>query len=134
MSYSGLHNFFCLTPTCYLLIPSLIEGEVSEQEITPFSLPTCYGGLGINNCVKSASSAFQSSQEGSVLFIDAIVNHGRVCLADYLAHLNAVHIRVTRDCGDQSCLLLSSLSSGFPFLTTLLMLFSRLLIFVLLAG
>ena len=43
---------------------------------------------------------------------------GRVCLADYLAHLNAVHIRVTRDCGDQSCLLLSSLLSGFPFLTT----------------
>ena len=84
--------------------------------------------------MKSASSAFQSSQEGSVSFIDAIVNHGRVCLADYLAHLNAVHIRVTRDCGDQSCLLLSSLSSGFPFLTTLLMLFSRLLIFVLLVG
>ena len=65
--------------------------------------------------MKSASSAFQSSQESSVLLIDAIVNHGRVCLADHLAHLDALQ---TRDREDQSRLLLSSLLSGLPSLTT----------------
>ena len=60
------------------------------QEITHFSLPTCYGGLGTNNCGKAPSSAFQFSWDGSVLLTDAIVNHGRVCLADYFAHLDAV--------------------------------------------
>ena len=68
--------------------------------------------------MKSASSAFQSSQEDSVLLIDAIVNHGTLCLADHLSHLDVVYIRVTRDHGDQSCLLLSSSLYGFPFLTT----------------
>ena len=101
-----------------IFYPSLFGGAVSEQEITLFSLPTHYGGLGINNCVKSASSAFQSSQEYSVLLIDAIVNHEKVCLADHLSHLDAVYILMTRDCGDQSRLLLFSLLSGFPFLTT----------------
>ena len=63
-----------------------------------FSVP--YNGLGINNCMKSASSTFQSSRNGSVLLIDAIVNHGRVCSVGHLAHLDVVHICVTRDHGD----------------------------------
>ena len=83
-----------------------------------FSSYTCYGGLGINNCVKYASSAFQSSQEDSVLLIDTIINHGRVYLVDHLVHVDAVHIHVTRDHQDQSRLLLSSLLSGLPSLTT----------------
>ena len=68
--------------------------------------------------MKSGSSAFQSFQKGSVLSIDGIVNYGRVCLTDYLSHMDAVYICVTSDCGDQSRLMLISLLSGFPFLTT----------------
>ena len=49
--------------------------------------------------MKSASSAFQSSREDSVLLIDAIVNHWRLCLADHLSHLDAVYIHVTERVG-----------------------------------
>ena len=52
--------------------PLTFGGAVSEKEIALFSLPTCFGGLGINNCVESASLTFQSSREGSALFVDAI--------------------------------------------------------------
>ena len=45
-----------------IFYPSLFEDVVSEQEISLFPLPTHFGGLGINNCMESASSAFQSSQ------------------------------------------------------------------------
>ena len=65
-----------------------------------------------------ASSAFQSSQVDSVLLIDTIVNHGRVYLVDHLVHVDTVHIHVTRDHEDQSCLLLSSSLGGLPSLTT----------------
>jgi len=58
-------------------------GAVSEQEIAFFSLPTRFGGLGIANCVDSASLAFQSLWEGSSLLVSAIINHGVVSSADH---------------------------------------------------
>ena len=105
-SWNGIisNELLCIVELCLplsnmLLILSFFGGAVSEQKITLFSLSTCYGGLGINNCVKSASSAFQSSREDSVLLIDAIVNNGRLCLADHLSHLDAVYICVTKKVG-----------------------------------
>ena len=47
-----------------IFYPSLFGGTVSENEIALFSLPTCFGGLGITNCVESASLAFRSSPGG----------------------------------------------------------------------
>ena len=90
-----------------------------EMEIALFSLPTCFGGLGINNCVESASLVFQSSQEGSVLLVDAVIHHEEIHLTNHLAHLDAVHSGVTKDCEDQFRLLLSSMLPGLPSLTSL---------------
>ena len=59
-----------------IFYPSLFGGAVSEKEIALFPLPTRFGGLGINNCVESASLAFRSSREGSALLVDAIIHHG----------------------------------------------------------
>ena len=101
-----------------IFYPALFGGAVSEQEIALFSLPTRFGGLGIANCVDSASLAFQSSQEGSSLLVTAIVNREVVCLADHLAHLVVVHSRVTASRDDQCRLLLSSLLSSMLSVTT----------------
>ena len=94
-----------------IFYPSLFGSAVSEKEIALFSLPTRFGGLGINNCVESASLAFQSFREGSALLVDPITHHEEVHLTDHLAHLDAVHSGVTKDRGDQFRLLLSSLPS-----------------------
>ena len=91
---------------------------MSENEIALFSLPTRFGGLGITNCVESASLAFRSSREGSALLVDAIIHHEEVRLTDHLAHLDAVHSGVTKDREDQFRLLLSSLLPGLPSLTS----------------
>ena len=91
---------------------------MSEKEIALFSLPTRFGGLGINNCVESASLAFQSSREGSALLVDAIIHHEEVHLTDHLTHLDAVHSGVIKDREDQFWLLLSSLLPGLPSLTS----------------
>jgi len=100
-----------------IFYPALVRGGVSEQEITLFSLPTRFGGLGLANCVDSASLAFYSSREGSSLLVSAIVNHGLVSLADHHAHLDMVHSNVTR-CHDDQCLLVfSSVLSGMPYMT-----------------
>ena len=101
-----------------IFYPSLFGGAVSEKEIALFSLPTCFGGLGINNCVESASLTFQSSWEGSAFLVDAIIHHEEVHLIDHLAHLDAVHSGVTKDREDQFRLLLSSLLPGLPSLTS----------------
>ena len=101
-----------------IFYPSLFGGTVSENEIALFSLPTRFGGLGITNCVESASLAFRSSREGSVLLVDAIIHHEDVRLTDHLAHLDAVHSDVTKDREDQFRLLLSSLLPGLPSLTS----------------
>ena len=61
---------------------------------------------------------FQSSWKGSGLSVDAIINHKVVCLADHLTHCDIVHSSVTRDHDDQFCLLLFSLLSGLPSVTT----------------
>jgi len=96
----------------------LFGGAVSEQEIAHFSLPTCFGGLGIANCVYSASLAFQSSQEGSSLLVSAIINHGVVSSADHHTHLDVVHYDVTRCHEDQFRLVFSSVLSGMPSMTS----------------
>ena len=70
-----------------IFYPSLFGGTVSENEIALFSLPTRFGGLGITNCVESASLAFWSSREGSALLVDAIIHHEEVCLTDHLLTL-----------------------------------------------
>ena len=101
-----------------IFYPSLFGGAVSEKEIAFFSLPTRFGCLGINNCVESASLAFQSSREGSALLVDAIIHHEEVHLTDHLAHLDAVHSGVTKDPEDQFRLLLSALLPGLPSLTS----------------
>ena len=93
------------------LIPAFIGGAVSKQELV-FSLPTCFGGLGVANCVDSASLAFQIPCESSAILIDAIVNQGVVPLVDHLSHLDMmVHAAVTSSHEDQYQLLLSSLLS-----------------------
>ena len=102
-------------------IPSFIHPNLVVQCLRmrlPFSLPTRFGGLGITNCVESASLAFRSSREGSALLVDAIIHHEEVHLTDHLAYLDAVHSGVTKDREDQFRLLLSSLLPGLPSLTS----------------
>ena len=55
-----------------------------------------------------ASLAFQSSCDGFVLLIDAIVNQVALSLADHFAHLDMVHAAI-RSHEDQYQLLLSYL-------------------------
>jgi len=101
-----------------IFYPALFGGAVSEQEIALFSLPTHFGGLGITNCVDSASLAFQSSREGSSLLVSAIVNHGLVSLADHHAHLDMIHSNVARCCENHFCLVFSSVLSGMSSMTS----------------
>ena len=68
--------------------------------------------------MEPASLVFQSSWKGSALSVDATINHKVVCLADHLARCDIVHSSVTRGHDDQFCLLLSSLLSGLPSVTT----------------
>ena len=51
-----------------------LGGAISKHEIALSSLLTHFRGLGINNCVGSASLSFQSSQEDSTLLVKAITN------------------------------------------------------------
>ena len=47
-----------------IFYPALFGGAVSKREVALFFLPFRFGGLGIANCVNSATLAFQSSRQG----------------------------------------------------------------------
>ena len=69
---------------------------MSEQELALFLLLTHFGGLQVANCVYSAFLAFRSSPKSFALLINAIVNYSGVSLADHFAHVDMVHVAVTR--------------------------------------
>ena len=83
--------------------------DVSEQEKALFSPHTCFGGLDY------AFLEFQSSQKSSTILVRAIINCG---VADYLAHLDMVHSRVTGSRDDQFQLLLSCVLLSMSSMTS----------------
>ena len=54
--------------------PALFEGDLSDVECKPFSLPTHFAGLGINNPTETASSSYHTSPKLRQKLLRDVVN------------------------------------------------------------